>query len=467
MKLKKDEAISIQSRRYAQTLNCAAYKSPLTNITILLCLALTILVLGGCASTHGTIGKSICEEIIDELTAWAESGDRQAQFELGNKYYMGHCVEHNDYVLAARWSQKAAEQGHIKAQYYLGLAYEFGIGVPQDQVVASKWYGKASDSGDTNAIESLATLEKQMVLEQPCQQEAGRRESGCQVFIDELTAKQEAHLERERQEVEAQLERERQERTARQFAEAQKLFGTLGIIAHSKLLSETEKLRSQKTPSEPGILSAWGDSFVGVALSGQPSALPAFVVLTPLLLVGEGFRRLNEPKVYKSILKPAFKDVMRNSDIQADLLVALHKATTKALKNTVHAPVVQDENKEHTKPDYRALSGKGINTMIEINSVQILLDSSPDLVMTVKSRIVRTSDEIVLFQGDFQDTQSLSELQYAVGDKQYRQIIAAAFEEGYAGIADKIVKNLFMVAVKESTEGNSAITETTINGGGV
>lgn len=44
-----------------------------------------------------------------------------------------------DYVLAAEWYIRGAEQGDPAAQYLLGLMYDKGRGVPQDAVLAHKW----------------------------------------------------------------------------------------------------------------------------------------------------------------------------------------------------------------------------------------------------------------------------------------------------------------------------------------
>ena len=50
---------------------------------------------------------------------------------------------------------KAAEQGHAAAQYMLGLCYELGEGVEQDQVKAVEWYRKAAEQGQAVAHCSL------------------------------------------------------------------------------------------------------------------------------------------------------------------------------------------------------------------------------------------------------------------------------------------------------------------------
>ena len=44
-----------------------------------------------------------------------------------------------------------AEAGDAEAQYYLGLAYSFGSGMPQDDVEAVRWYRLAADQGGAAA----------------------------------------------------------------------------------------------------------------------------------------------------------------------------------------------------------------------------------------------------------------------------------------------------------------------------
>jgi len=66
--------------------------------------------------------------------------------------------DREDYVTAFREWQPLAEQGDILAQYYLGLLYHKGRGVPQDDGQARKWYGKAAAQGLGKAQFSLGTL---------------------------------------------------------------------------------------------------------------------------------------------------------------------------------------------------------------------------------------------------------------------------------------------------------------------
>ena len=58
----------------------------------------------------------------------------------------------SDYKEAIKWYRLAAEQGDAKAQNALGAMYEFGLTVPQDNVMAHMWYNIASANGDGTGI---------------------------------------------------------------------------------------------------------------------------------------------------------------------------------------------------------------------------------------------------------------------------------------------------------------------------
>lgn len=77
--------------------------------------------------------------------------DATAQYNLGLSYDTGK--------MAAKWFLKAAEQGHLDAQYRLALCYhnpdEDGITKPQEAV---KWLRKAAEKGHVEAAYSLGVL---------------------------------------------------------------------------------------------------------------------------------------------------------------------------------------------------------------------------------------------------------------------------------------------------------------------
>lgn len=81
------------------------------------------------------------------LAIWmpmAESGDPKAQNLVGEIYEKGLGVLPN-YLLAAQWYQKAAEQDYSSAQTNLGQLYERGLGVKYDKEKALAWYRKSAN----------------------------------------------------------------------------------------------------------------------------------------------------------------------------------------------------------------------------------------------------------------------------------------------------------------------------------
>jgi hypothetical protein len=84
-----------------------------------------------------------------------------AQFNLGNCYYTGTTALPQDFVQAARWWRKVAEQGNPEAQFKLGNCYAKGTGVSKDEIEAYAYWSIAGIISDDARV-SLASLEKQM-----------------------------------------------------------------------------------------------------------------------------------------------------------------------------------------------------------------------------------------------------------------------------------------------------------------
>jgi hypothetical protein len=98
---------------------------------------------------------SLAEEVnLAELTAKAEKGNAESQFQLGRLYASGAGVE-KDEAAALAWFQKAAAQGHTKAEVSLGSIYAHGFGVPQDWAESIRYYRLAAAKGDTTAEHNL------------------------------------------------------------------------------------------------------------------------------------------------------------------------------------------------------------------------------------------------------------------------------------------------------------------------
>jgi TPR repeat protein len=87
----------------------------------------------------------------------AEHGHALAQCNLGVLYEAGKGVMQDDGE-AVRWYRLAAEQGNSGGQNNLGRMYEEGRGVPRDSSEALGWYRKAAAQGNTQAQANLARL---------------------------------------------------------------------------------------------------------------------------------------------------------------------------------------------------------------------------------------------------------------------------------------------------------------------
>ena len=87
----------------------------------------------------------------------AEQGHASAQYNLGVMYDQGEGVPEND-TEAVRWYRLAAEQGDPKAQYNLGVMYDQGEGVPENDTEAVRWYRLAAEQGDASAQGNLGGM---------------------------------------------------------------------------------------------------------------------------------------------------------------------------------------------------------------------------------------------------------------------------------------------------------------------
>ncbi len=103
------------------------------------------------------VNKADPNEQFKETLKKAEAGDASAQFFMGLMYGNGEGVP-QDYKEAAKWYSKAAEQGLPDAQCNLGMMYAKGKCVPQDYKEAVKWYTKAAEQGLAGAQFLLGTI---------------------------------------------------------------------------------------------------------------------------------------------------------------------------------------------------------------------------------------------------------------------------------------------------------------------
>jgi len=92
----------------------------------------------------------------------AEAGDPKAQFSLGFCFASEGSAP--DYLQAAQWYQKAADQSHALAQFNLGVMYDRGQGILRDPVQSMMWIGKAAQLGDAGAQYMLGMRRNRLSL---------------------------------------------------------------------------------------------------------------------------------------------------------------------------------------------------------------------------------------------------------------------------------------------------------------
>ena len=107
----------------------------------------------------GQFAHGVMEKHVQQALEKAELGDREAAFELGERYYEGRGVP-RDYSMAAAWSRQAAELKHLKAQTNLALMLWIGRGCEKDQKLALEWIRKAAKDGYEPAMGLLETMRK-------------------------------------------------------------------------------------------------------------------------------------------------------------------------------------------------------------------------------------------------------------------------------------------------------------------
>ena len=70
----------------------------------------------------------------------------------------GYGVPQN-FAAAAKWFEKAANQGDREAQFFLGKMYWGGEGIRRNDEQATKWFRRAAAQGDVQAQQALAILD--------------------------------------------------------------------------------------------------------------------------------------------------------------------------------------------------------------------------------------------------------------------------------------------------------------------
>jgi hypothetical protein len=101
--------------------------------------------------------KGDFKSALQEFQMLAEQGDVIAQYALGLMYDNGEGVTQNN-ATAFKWYKKAAEKGNAQAQFNIGWMYANGSGVNKDYLRAGNWYAKAAEQGNKEAQQILTGL---------------------------------------------------------------------------------------------------------------------------------------------------------------------------------------------------------------------------------------------------------------------------------------------------------------------
>ena len=89
-------------------------------------------------------------ELFWALIEEARWGESEAQYAVAMMYAAGEGVE-IDQREAAKWFEKAAEEGHPHAMFKIAERYEHGNGISKDTEKALMWYRKAAETGYAKA----------------------------------------------------------------------------------------------------------------------------------------------------------------------------------------------------------------------------------------------------------------------------------------------------------------------------
>lgn len=110
-----------------------------------------------CTSGQRDLKQAVkwCEKAAEQGHVKAQYALASAQHDLGVFYF----TEKN-FQLAAELFEKAANQGNANAQNLLGTLLYSGEGVKKDLAEAEKWLKKAAKQGHVGAKEKLADLKK-------------------------------------------------------------------------------------------------------------------------------------------------------------------------------------------------------------------------------------------------------------------------------------------------------------------
>ena len=118
------------------------------------------------ASAPATNAVVSAADRLATLRSRAEQGDLKAQFSLGLAYFRGTGVT-KDWDQALKWFRPAAEKGNATAQFCVGVIYfNRDTESPTNDVEAYRWFLRAEAQHNMAAVKARMELEKTMTWEQ-------------------------------------------------------------------------------------------------------------------------------------------------------------------------------------------------------------------------------------------------------------------------------------------------------------
>ncbi|MFC1680409.1 hypothetical protein ACFL1S_01250 [Pseudomonadota bacterium] len=378
-----------------------------------------LLFLSGCATT-GTKSSESCSQADKEfkkIQEKAERGDVEAQYEMGIWYQYQHfCGKRND-TLAAKWYERAAQQGHRQAKHQLANQYFYSRGVPKDMEKAKKWYREAALQGHPMSSRMLGDIyfeDKNFTEAEKWYRQAvelGDVESRKRLnrTIEEINdpggqkrkereqlAREKEQIAREKalQERQKQLEIERLEKTRKSAHAAKERYGLVGILVAEKEESRRARVEARKMlealPALPGQYeSMTGNEMVGGSVYLAPYLGPyapiAVLFLAIGVEVGQGIADWKSKKVSR-------EDQEKFKNAALTLTESLAQANPeKDLSESLLSTADRQQATGLLAPDS---SGKAATNELQVQIEQLLLFGTPEernmgrLWVAVESRLI-------------------------------------------------------------------------------
>lgn len=133
-----------------------------TSICLSLLATAVVVTVAGCDKKPQTpvpqTSQPTVSQRIADLIKRAQSGDAEAQADMGAAYAHGDEGLPRDATKASEFLRTAAEKGIAKAQYELGQLYEKGDGVPQDSAKAVDLVKQSAKNGYGKAQATLGEM---------------------------------------------------------------------------------------------------------------------------------------------------------------------------------------------------------------------------------------------------------------------------------------------------------------------